>query len=127
MMRFHGQERGTGFWVKRAIFIPIAIAAGVFIFGSAVMLLWNNLLPVIFGIKVITFWQAIGLLVLAKILFGGFGGGHGRHRCHCHGHHDHMQRHGRWMHLTPEERETMKAEWKERGCPTGHMEEPAAR
>ena len=127
MMRFHGQERGTRFWIKRAIFIPIAIAAGIFIFGSVVMLLWNNLLPIVFGFKVITFWQAIGLLVLAKILFGGFGGGHGRHRCHCQCQHDHMHRHGRWMHLTPEERETMKAEWKERGCPSGHPEEPAAR
>ena len=83
-MRFHGQERGTRFWIKRAIFIPIAIAAGIFIFGSVVMLLWNNLLPIVFGFKVITFWQAIGLLVLAKILFGGFKGrgGHwgGRHK-----------------------------------------------
>ncbi len=41
--------------------------------GSLVLMwLWNLLLPVIFGIKMITFWQAVGLLILSKILFGGF-------------------------------------------------------
>ena len=99
MMHF-GKERGRNFWIKRAIFIPIAIAAGVFIFGSVVMLLWNNLLPALFGVGVITFWQAIGILVLSKILFGGFRGGHGHHRCHNHRH----DWHGKWMHLTPEQK-----------------------
>ena len=107
MMHF-GKERGKSYWIKRAIFIPIAIAAGVFIFGSVVMLLWNNLLPALFGISTITFWQAIGLLILSKILFGGFRGGHGHHSFHGHG------PHGRWMHLNPEEKEKMKSEWKER-------------
>jgi len=109
-MMLTGKTRGKSFWIKRAIFIPIAIAAGVFIFGSAVMLLWNNLLPALFGIKTITFWQAIGLIILSKILFGGFRGGHGHHRCHDRGHNIH----GRWMHLTPEEREKMKSEWRGR-------------
>ena len=120
-MRFHGRERGRRFWIKRAIFIPIAIAAGVFIFGSAVMLLWNNLLPALFGISTITFWQAIGLLILSKILFGGFGGGHGRHRGHCHGH-DH-EFHGRWMHMTREEREKMRSEWRGRCEPSVQQEQ----
>ena len=107
---FHGQERGKGFWIKRAIFIPIAIAAGVFIFGSVVMLLWNALLPAVFGFKVITFWQALGILVLSKILFGGFSGRHGHHRCHNHAH----SYGGRFMHLSPEEREKMRTEWRGR-------------
>lgn len=107
---FNGQKRGKGFWIKRAIFIPIAIAAGIFIFGSLVMLLWNALLPAVFGFKVITFWQALGILVLSKILFGGFSGGRGHHRCH-----DHMHSHGgRWMHLSTDEREKMRAEWRSR-------------
>jgi Ca2+/H+ antiporter, TMEM165/GDT1 family len=109
-MMFHGQERGKGFWIKRAIFIPIAIAAGVFVFGSVVMLLWNALLPAVFGFKVITFWQALGLLVLSKILFGGFRGGYGHHRFN-----GHLKWHGgRFMHLSPEEREKMRAEWRGR-------------
>jgi len=109
-MMFNGHERGKGFWIKRAIFIPIAIAAGIFIFGSVVMLLWNALLPAVFGFKVITFWQALGLLVLSKILFGGFMGGHGHHRWHDR---MHLQG-GRFMHLNPEEREKMRAEWRGR-------------
>ena len=107
MMHF-GKERGKGYWIKRAIFIPIAIAAGVFIFGSVAMLLWNNLLPALFGISTITFWQAIGLLILSKILFGGFRGGHGHHRFQG------RSPHSRWMHLTAEEKEKMKSEWKGR-------------
>lgn len=107
MMHFR-KERGKGYWIKRAIFIPIAIAAGVFIFGSVVMILWNNLLPTLFGISTITFWQAIGLLILSKILFGGFRGGHGHHSFHGRSPHSHC------MHLTAEEKEKMKSEWNER-------------
>jgi hypothetical protein len=114
-----GKERGAGFWIKRAIFIPIAIAAGVFIFGSVVMLLWNALLPAVLGVSTITFWQAIGILVLSKILFGGFSGGHGHHRSHFHNHHN---MHGKWMNLTPEEREKMKSEWKSRCERPAHQE-----
>lgn len=110
--------RGKNFWIKRAIFIPIAIAAGIFVFGSVVMLLWNNLLPVLFGLPVISFWQALGLLVLSKILFGGFGGGHK----HAKFHHKHdAEWHGKWMNMNPEEREKMKAAWNER-CGTKPVE-----
>ncbi len=56
--------------------IVFGLLAGV-VFTVAVLLLWNWLMPAIFGLGVITFWQALGLLVLAKILFGG---GHGPHR-----------------------------------------------
>jgi len=41
--------------------------------SGAVMLLWNLLIPAIFGLTAINFWQALGLFVLARILFGGFG------------------------------------------------------
>ena len=105
-----GQERRRGSWIKYAILIPIAIAAGVFVFGSIVMLLWNALLPAVLGVGTITFWQALGILILSKILFGGFGGGHGHNRHHG-GRHGW---HGKWMHMSPEEREKMKAEWKSR-------------
>jgi protein-S-isoprenylcysteine O-methyltransferase Ste14 len=98
------ENRGKNFWIKRAIFIPIAIVAGVFIFGNAVMFLWNSLLPTILGVGVITFWQALGILVLSKILFGGFHGGRGHHHS---GHHIK----NKWMHLNPEEREKMREEW----------------
>jgi hypothetical protein len=113
-MMCYGHERGRNFWIKRAIFIPIAIAAGVFIFGTAVMYLWNAIIPAVLGLGVITFWQAIGILVLSKILFGGFRGGHGHHNFHSHG----REMREKWMHLTPEEREKMKSDWRGR-C--GHL------
>lgn len=77
----------------------IAIAA---LFGEVVMHLWNWLLPSLFGWHPIGFWQALGLLVLCRILFGGFGGhGSGRHK---------MQRRWaeRWEQMTPEEREKFR-------------------
>lgn len=47
------------------------------------MHLWNALLPAIFGITSITYWQALGLFILSKILFGGFGRGpHGFYHRH---------------------------------------------
>jgi Ca2+/H+ antiporter, TMEM165/GDT1 family len=109
-----GEKRGAGFWIKRAIFIPIAIAAGIFLFGFVVMSLWNCLLPGIIGVGSITFWQALGILVLAKILFGGFHGGPGHSRWHLSHHHDW---HRKWSNMTPEERAKMKAEWKGRCQP----------
>jgi hypothetical protein len=49
-----------------------------FLFGWLVQLLWNWLLPGIFNVKAITYWQAFGIVVLAKILFGGFSRHHSR-------------------------------------------------
>jgi hypothetical protein len=43
------------------------------LFGFVVKWLWNSLLPDIFGVKAITYWQGLGLLVLGRLLFGGFG------------------------------------------------------
>jgi len=77
----------------------LAIAAG---FSAAVMLLWNWLLPVLFGLSSISFWQALGILVLCRLLFGSFGGGHHRmHRRMRHGGHHLTEK---WLKMTPEER-----------------------
>lgn len=69
---------------KWIFFVPLAIL-GVFLFvaigGEVVRQLWNWLLPTLFGWPRITFWQALGLLALCRILFGGFGHG-GSHRSH---------------------------------------------
>ncbi len=65
---------------------PVVFAFIVVIGGGIVMLLWNWLLPPLFGWPQITLWQGFGLLALCRILFGGFGGGsgggggHSRHR-----------------------------------------------
>ena len=51
----------------------LAIALFLFIGGEIVMYLWNWLVPPLFGWREITFWQALGLLLLCRILFGGSG------------------------------------------------------
>ena len=58
------------------------VMAGVFglIFGYFVMLLWNNLVPEIFGLRQITFWQGSGLVIMCRLLFGTCNyGKHGEH------------------------------------------------
>ena len=85
-------------WVKRGVKIAVLAAMAVPVFGFLVMSLWNWLAPAVFGLHPITFWQALGLLLLSKLLFGGFRGGHGhggdwRHRMR-----------DRWEKMTPEER-----------------------
>ncbi|MGP8252963.1 MAG: hypothetical protein ACLQHF_13090 [Terracidiphilus sp.] len=85
-----------------AIAAPIVIALILALFGWVVMSLWNWLLPGLFGWKIITFWQAVGLVILCRLLFGGMRGGGGprwRHRMS-----------ERWQHMTPEEREKLRQE-----------------
>ena len=50
----------------------IGAVALAFLFGYVVVWLWNWLMPELFGLKIITFWQAVGLIILARIIFGGF-------------------------------------------------------
>ena len=50
----------------------ITAAALAFVFGYFVMLLWNWLMPELFGLTTITFWQAFGVTLLARLIFGGF-------------------------------------------------------
>ena len=76
--------------------------------GWIVMQLWNWLVPSIVGWRTITFWQALGLLLLSRILVGGHGLGGGRRgRCR-HRMRDH------WESLTPEERERFRQKMRER-------------
>lgn len=87
-------------WVKKGVKIALIGVVAVAVFGFVVMSLWNWLAPAVFGLSAITFWQALGLLILSKILFGGFRGGHGGHWRHRMGE--------RWQQMTPEEREKFR-------------------
>jgi Ca2+/H+ antiporter, TMEM165/GDT1 family len=97
---------------KMAILLPIFFIGAILLFGAIVMFLWNNILPAVIGVRTITFIQALGILLLSKILFGGFGRRGGWHR------EKHMQWRNKWREkwsaMTPEEREKFKAEWKNR-------------
>lgn len=66
-------------WVIGGIALAILLA---FIFGYFVMLLWNWLMPALFGLPVINFWMAFGIIILSRLIFGGFGHGHPQKRNH---------------------------------------------
>ena len=55
----------------------IAAAGFAFLFGYFVMMLWNWLIPELFGLATITFWQGAGIVLLARLIFGGFKHGPG--------------------------------------------------
>src|SRR5262245_5517306 len=97
---------------KWFLLIPLFIAAFVFIGGEVVMRLWNWLLPPLFGWHLITFWQAVGLLALCRILFGGVSG-RGHHR---RGPDFRRRMWDHWEKMSPEERERFRQGWKDRRC-----------
>jgi len=92
---------------------PLAIGAlllFVAVGGEVVRQLWNWLLPSIFGWRQITFWQALGVLALCRILFGGFGH-RGYYRSSLRGRITERMTERmteRWEHMTPEERERFR-------------------
>ncbi|HET7841517.1 MAG TPA: hypothetical protein VFM21_07925 [Terriglobia bacterium] len=112
-------------WLTLAASLGMAIVIGIG--GEVVMHLWNWNLPAIFGWREITFWQALGLFALCRILFGDlgmrFGGSHRanfRRRIE-----ERMAE--RWEKMTPEERERARQSWRGRWgfCPpTGETKQP---
>jgi len=109
--------------IKKVFMVLCFACIAILVFGSVVMGLWNAILPAVLGVKTITFIQALGILLLSKILFGGgprggFGG-----RCGPGGMWR-MKMREKFQNMTPEEREKIRATWKDR-CGGGwhHMDE----
>jgi Ca2+/H+ antiporter, TMEM165/GDT1 family len=109
----HEVKRRTEWIVKRIMFALIFVPIAIFVFGEVIHLLWNWLMPTLFHLSSITFWQALGLMVLSWLLFGGlrgagrFGPRHGgpwRRRMRAH-----------WEEMTPEERDKFR-EWARGRC-----------
>jgi hypothetical protein len=101
-------------WILRGLKIALIATVAVAVFGEVMMQLWNWLTPSLFGWHTIGFWQALGLLALSRLLFGGFRGrpGYGWRRRMA----------DRWEHMTPEEREKFRQGMRG-GC--GHYAPPA--
>jgi hypothetical protein len=97
--------------MKRPYFLfPLFFIVAALVMAAVVMLLWNAIIPGLTGWALLTYPKALGLLVLCRILFGGFRGG----------------RHGgspwsgnvgwrtRWKGMSEEERSAMRERWRER-------------
>ena len=94
-------------WFYKIPGIILIVIAAVALFGFIVQQLWNSLIPAIVGGRAITFWQAVGILLLSKILFGAGFRGRGNMRW--------RNRMGeRWEKMSPEEREKFSRGM--RGC-----------
>ncbi|WP_090373619.1 hypothetical protein [Dyadobacter sp. SG02] len=115
------QNRVRRFRLALPVFVLIA-ALGL---GAIVQWLWNAILPAAANFNTITYWQAVGLFVLCKILFGGFRGGPGHHRhpgkwqrFNRHfgrgGREEIMAWKNKWMQMTDEERRRFRQEMRNR-------------
>lgn len=105
-------RRTTKIFKGIGIFICVILAA--ILFTYIVMFLWNAILPEVIGVKAITFWQALGILILSKILFSGFGrdeGGHWKGKARARWK-DRMM--SKWESMSPEEKEKFKSSWESR-------------
>lgn len=91
-----------------ALFFPLLIL----LLGYAVMWLWNGTLAQVVAVKEISYWKALGLFILCRILFGGFGF-RGRNRGHFESNKFQSWR-GRWQNMSEEERASLKSEWRKR-------------
>ena len=92
--------------IVKGLKIILFVLVAATVLGFVTMELWNALLPQIFGWTRITFWQGLGLIILSRILFGGF---------HRHsGHRDQWKQRmkhrmiERWEQMSPEEREKFR-------------------
>lgn len=95
-------------WIAKFLLMGVVALAAI---GAVTMLLWNWLVPDLFQGPVITFWQALGLLALTKILFWSFGKG-GSYRQRYWG----QRWKQKWAGMSPEEREQYKTRMKEKWC-----------
>jgi ABC-type multidrug transport system fused ATPase/permease subunit len=86
----------------------VVLLAMIAVFSVAAMLLWNWLMPGIFGLPALNYRQTAGILILARILFGGLGGGHfmphGRRGFGALGSMYGNKLREKWMNMTEEER-----------------------
>ena len=110
---------------RKGIFVAASLGIAVFIGigGEVVMHLWNWNLPALFGWRQITFWQALGLFALCRILFGDLGMRvRGSHRSNFR-----RRMAERWEKMTPEERERFRQGFNDRSGRTTPLDsEPSA-
>ncbi|HSZ25933.1 MAG TPA: hypothetical protein VK766_09455 [Cytophagaceae bacterium] len=113
------------FWIVRALKITVFVMLAIVAMGSVVMFLWNWLVPTLFHGPVINFCQALGILILSKILFGGFKKGGCNRGCHYKGgSHWRNKLEEKFSNMSPEEREKLKQKFGNR-CKSWMWETPS--
>jgi hypothetical protein len=114
MIKRSNIKRKNLIWIAPLAIVGMAVFA--WIGGELVLHLWNWLAPALFGFREVTFWQALGLLALCRILFGGFGlsgGASNRSR---------GRMRDRWEQMTPAERERFRQEFHDRSGGTSPLD-----
>lgn len=96
--------------MKRFAFFPLFFIAAALVLGAVVMPLWNAIMPALTGWALLSYSKALGLLVLCRILFGGFRGG--RHGGPPWSGRAHWRE--RWKNMSEEERNAMRQRWRGR-------------
>jgi len=102
-------------WILRGLKFALFVVLAATVLSCVVMALWNRLMPAVFGLHAISFWQALGLLVLSKILFRGWGPAfetHWRQRMR-----------ERWEQMTSQEREKFRTGMRGSCGPLGSSQE----
>ena len=106
----------------RFFFFPLIPIAAALLFGLIVMLLWNSILPHVLNVSALTYWQAVGLLVLSRILFGSFfrggpayGPGSWRGR---------SMWWSKWQNMSEEDKAKLREQWRTRCGPQRRQEGP---
>jgi hypothetical protein len=112
------------YWVARGLKIVLFVVLVAAAAGFVVMSLWNWLMPPLFGWRELGFWQALGLLILSRLLLGGWRGRWG------YGMHWRQRMAARWEQMTPDEREKFRQGMRARcghfGGPSSEAKPPAA-
>ena len=102
------------FWILKGIKMGLLFILAIIAFGFVVMYLWNWLIPALFNGPMVNFYQALGILVLSKILFGGFKKGGSCCNCNNGGYKGGWKGHlrdkieSKMSSMTPEEKEKFK-------------------
>lgn len=120
-MFYRDRPYRSGRMLRKGIFIALLFAGALLLFGTVVMFLWNAIVAPVTGVGTLTFWQALGLLLLSRILFGGWGrrwrGRHGPSE----GRRSHWRE--KWKNMSEEERARYRQAWRERCKPRQERDE----
>ncbi len=105
--------------MKRVIKFLLCVVFGILLiilFTYVTQILWNWLVPTLFNGPIISFYQTLGLLILSKIIFSGFGGKGSK--CEMDGNPWKEKMKEKFSHMSAEERETFKQKMREKWCST---------